>query len=130
MLAMEVPEFPEIRRQRITGNSMNIVKLQNKGQMTIPIRVRSAVGLSDGDLVEVKVVGRKIVITPQLAIDRSKFPTAEDYTAGQRRIVDAHLDKAERGPFRGPFRTTDEMIAHMKSELRKRAAAKKLKRAR
>lgn len=54
-----------------------LVKVQSKGQMTIPRRVRSAVGLVDGDFVEVRAVGRRIVIIPQLVIDRSKFPGAE-----------------------------------------------------
>ena len=35
----------------------------------------------------------------------------------------ARLDKAEKGPSYGPFDTADEMIAHMKAELKKRAAA-------
>src|ERR1039458_7724028 len=62
-----------------------LVKVQPKGQMTIPRRVRSAVGLVDGDLVEVRAVGKKIVITPQLVIDRTKFPTADDeYTPARR----------------------------------------------
>src|ERR1022692_237959 len=82
-----------------------LVKVQPKGQMTIPRRVRSAVGLIDGDLVEVRAVGKKIVIIPQLVIDRSKFPNADDeYTPEQRRIINARLDEAEKGPFYGPFK--------------------------
>lgn len=115
-------------------NPMNtLVKVQPKGQMTIPRRVRSAVGLVDGDLVEVRAVGKKIVITPhpQLVIGRSGFPNADDeYTPAQRRIIDAQLDEAAKGPFNGPFNTAEEMIAHMKGELKKRAAAKKTKRSR
>ena len=110
-----------------------LVKVQLKGQMTIPRRVRSAVGLVDGDLVEVRAVGKKIVITPQhrLAIDRSGFPNADDdYTPAQRRIIDAQLDEAAKDPFHGPFNAAEEMIAHMKGELKKRAAAKKTKRSR
>jgi bifunctional DNA-binding transcriptional regulator/antitoxin component of YhaV-PrlF toxin-antitoxin module len=73
--------------------------------MTIPSRVRSAVGLADGDLVEVKAVGRKIVITPQLVIDRSKFPAAdEEHTPKQRRRLNASLAEAEKGPYYGPFK--------------------------
>src|SRR6202035_1151687 len=45
-----------------------LVRVQHRGQMTIPSTVRSAVGLADGDMVEVRAVGRKIVITPQLMI--------------------------------------------------------------
>jgi AbrB family looped-hinge helix DNA binding protein len=40
---------------------MSIVKIQRKGQMTLPTRVRTAIGLADGDLVDVKVTGRRIV---------------------------------------------------------------------
>jgi AbrB family looped-hinge helix DNA binding protein len=38
---------------------MSIVKIQRKGQMTLPADVREAVGLAHGDLVDVRVVGRK-----------------------------------------------------------------------
>jgi AbrB family looped-hinge helix DNA binding protein len=96
-----------------------LVKVQPKGQMTIPRRVRSAVGLIDGDLVEVRAVGKKIVITPQLAIDRSKFPAADDeYTAEQRRSISARLDKAEKGPFYGPFKNGAEVAAFLKEKVR------------
>lgn len=67
-----------------------LVKVQPKGQMTIPRRVRSAVGLVGGDLVEVRAVGNRIVIIPQPAIDRSKFPSAGgEYTPAQRRLISA-----------------------------------------
>ena len=91
------------------------VRVQSKGQMTIPSRVRSAVGLADGDLVEVKAVGRRIVITPQLVIDRSKFPAAdEEYTPEQRRRLNASLAEAEKGPYYGPFKSGAEVAAFMK----------------
>lgn len=95
---------------------MSIVKIQHKGQMTIPSAVRSAVGVADGDLVEVKAAGGKIVITPTLVIDRSKFPTADDeYTPKQRRSIDARLREAEKGPFHGPFKSGAEVAAFLKT---------------
>ena len=104
---------------------MSLVKVQHKGQMTIPIAVRSAVGVSDGDLVDVKVVGRKIVITPTLVIDRSKFPTADDeYTPEQRRIIDARLREAEKGPFHGPFKNGAEVAAFLRKTIKSRRGAK------
>ena len=104
-------------------------KIQHKGQVTIPTSVRRQAGLSKGDLVNFAFRRGQIVITPRLVIDRSQFPNADDeYTPAQRRIIDARLDKAEKGPSYGPFDTADEMIAHMKGELKKRAAAKKSKR--
>jgi len=96
-----------------------LVKVQSKGQMTIPRRVRSAVGLVDGDFVEVKAVGNKIVITPQLVIDRSKFPTADDeYTPAQRRLIDARLAQSDEdikhGRVFGPFNTHKEFVAALR----------------
>ena len=48
--------------------------------MTLPTGVRTAIGLAYGDMVDVKVSGRRIVITPTLVIDRSKF------RRGRRRV--------------------------------------------
>jgi AbrB family looped-hinge helix DNA binding protein len=107
----------------------SVVKIHRKGQMTLPTRLRSLAGIADGDLVEATFRRGKIIITPKLPIDRSAFPTADDeYTPTQRRMIDAQLDEAEKGPFHGPFSTAGEMIAHMKGELKKRAALKKTKR--
>jgi AbrB family looped-hinge helix DNA binding protein len=104
-------------------------RIQHKGQVTIPTSVRRQAGLSKGDLVNFAFLRGKIVITPKLVIDRSQFPNADDeYTPAQRRMINARLDKAEKGPFHGPFSTADEMIAHMKGELKKRSAAKQQKR--
>jgi AbrB family looped-hinge helix DNA binding protein len=103
-----------------------LVKVQHKGQMTIPSKIRSAVGLVDGDLVEVKAVGRKIVITPQLVIDRSKFPVADnEYTPEQRRVINARLAQAEKGPYYGPFRNGAEVAAFLKKRSAKRAPSQK-----
>jgi AbrB family looped-hinge helix DNA binding protein len=83
--------------------------------MTIPSTVRSAVGLAEGDMVEVRAMGKKIVITPQLVIDRSKFPTADDeYTPAQRHALDASLAESEKGPYSGPFKSGVEIAAFMK----------------
>ena len=60
-----------------------------------------------------------------------RLPSADDeYTPKQRRLIDAQLDEAEKGPFRGPFSTAEEMIADINGQLKKRAVLKKLKRSR
>jgi len=79
-------------------------------------------GIKPGDRLEFKVSGGIINIIPEL---RS---ADDEYTPAQRRAIDAQLREAAKGPYYGPFNTADEMIAHMKGELRKRAAAKKSKR--
>jgi AbrB family looped-hinge helix DNA binding protein len=109
-----------------------LVRIHRKGQMTLPSRLRAAIGLADGDLVEATVLRGKIVLTPKLIVDRTRFPNADDeYTPVQRRIIDARLEGSEgdlkKGQTAGPFKAASEMVAHMKGELKKRAASRKSK---
>lgn len=95
-------------------------KIQDKGQVTIPPHVRRQAGMAKGDLVEFAFQRGKIVITPKLVIDRSKFPTADDeYTPEQRRLVDARLAEGladiKAGRVYGPFDSHDEMMASLRS---------------
>jgi len=53
--------------------------------------------------------------------------TGSTNAPGQRRIIDAQLEEAEKGRFRGPFSSADEMIADIKDRLKKRAATKNIK---
>jgi AbrB family looped-hinge helix DNA binding protein len=90
-------------------------KIQNKGQVTIPTAVRRQAGLAKGDLVNFAFQRGKIIITPKLVIDRSKFPTAGDeYTPTQRRIIDAGIAEGRKGPYYGPFKNGAEVEAFMK----------------
>ncbi len=110
---------------------MNIlVKVQHKGRMTIPSKVRSAVGLVDGGLVEVRAAGRKIVITPQLVIDRSTFPSVDDeYTPSQRRAINARLARADRdiqaGRVSKAFSDPEEFLADLHRAARLRVSRAK-----
>jgi len=110
-------------------------KIQNKGQVTIPTRLRSQVGLAKGDLVEFSYHRGKIVITPKLVIDRSQFPNADgDYTPAQRKVIDARLAKGladvKAGRTYGPFDSAEEMIADLKARVKKGAPTKQSKRSR
>lgn len=79
-----------------------------------PTGVRRQVGLSQGDLVDLAYSRGKIVITPKLVTDRSQFPNTDDeYTPEQRRVIDAELREAGKGPFSGPFRNGDEVAAFL-----------------
>jgi len=100
--------------------------------MTLPTRLRTQAGISEGDLVEAAFRRGRIVLTPTLAGDRSKFSNADDdYTPEQRRVIDARLAESaedlKRGRTFGPFNTAEEMIASMKAQLKKRSAVKKAK---
>ena len=106
-----------------------LVKIHRKGQMTLPSRLRSAIGVAEGDLVEATVLRGKIVLTPKLIIDRSQFPTADDeYTPAQRRVIDRGIAQSEKeykqGRFFGPFNTHAEFIASLHKEAAKLGAKK------
>jgi AbrB family looped-hinge helix DNA binding protein len=95
-----------------------LVKIQRKGQMTLPTKLRSLAGISEGDLVEAAFQRGKIVITPKLVIDRSKFPNADDeYTPAQRRAVNRGIAQSEKeykqGRSFGPFKTHEELITSL-----------------
>src|ERR1017187_7313063 len=94
----------------------SIVKIQRKGQVTIPTRLRAQVGLLDGDLVEAKAERGKIVLTPKLIVDR-------EYTPAQRRVIDTRLavslEQAKKGETHGPFESHEEMITFLHGETKK-----------
>ncbi len=98
--------------------------------MTLPLRLRSAIGISEGDLVEASVQRGKIVLTPKLVIDRDDFANADDeYTPEQRRAIDARLAKSDEdirhGRVFGPFKTAGEMAASIEDNIRELRAAKR-----
>lgn len=104
-----------------------IVKIQRKGQVPIPTRLRAQVGLQDGDFVEASVHQGEIVLTPKAVIDRG-------YTPAQRRAIDARLAEGladiDAGRTFGPFNSADEIIAHMEARAPERPSAKRPKRSR
>jgi antitoxin component of MazEF toxin-antitoxin module len=102
------------------------VIVKNRTSLAVPPQLQRQAGFKPGDRVEFRVSGGVINIIPEL-------PSADDeYTPKQRRVIDAQLAEGmadiQAGRTAGPFNTADEMIAHMKAELKKRAAAKKSKR--
>ena len=83
---------------------MPIVTVKNKYQVVIPARVRKEADVQIGDLLEAKVEKGKITLTPKTLVDRHIAESLEDY---------------KKGRSYGPFNTADEMIASLKSNLRK-----------
>ena len=107
-----------------------LVKIHHKGQMTLPSRLRSAVGVAEGDLVEASVQRGKIVLTPKVVMDRSKFPNvADEYTPAQRRIIDRGIAQSmkeyKQGRSYGPFASHGEFIASLHKETKKLRGKKK-----
>jgi AbrB family looped-hinge helix DNA binding protein len=97
---------------------MTVTVKSNTTDLVVPKSVRRRAGIKPGDRLEFKVSGGIINIIP-------KLPSADDeYTPEQRRVIDAQLDEARKGPYHGPFSTADAAIRFLRKELRKRRSAK------
>ena len=107
---------------------MAVTNLKNKPPVVVPDGALKRAGFKRGQELEFRAGGGVITIV-------RKPPSADDeYTPEQRRIVDAQLSEGladiKAGRTHGPFSSADEMIAHMKAQLKKSATAAKPKRSR
>lgn len=50
----------------------NYSKVTRHGQITLPAPVRRSLGIEEGDLVEIEVVGEKAVLVPKRLVDKSQ----------------------------------------------------------
>ena len=79
------------------------VTVKNEAELVVPRSVRRLAGIKSGDRVEFKVSAGVINIIPK------RPPTDDEYTPAQRRIIDARLAAARKGPYYGPFDTIEEL---------------------
>ena len=97
---------------------MTVTVKKNTLGLVVPQSVRRRAGIKAGDRLEFKVSGGIISIIP-------KLPSADDeYTPVQRRMIDAQLAKARKGPYHGPFDTADAALKFLTQEIRKRNSGK------
>ncbi len=96
------------------------VTVKSNDELGVPRAVQRQAGIKAGQRVRFKVSGGIISIIPDL-------PAADDeYTPAQRCEIDARLAEARKGPYSGPFETTDEAIKFLRKEVRNRKAAKRM----
>lgn len=93
------------------------VTVKSKTDLIVPERVRREAGFKPGDRVEFRASGGVINIVP-------KLPSADDeYTPGQRRIINTRLAKSDddikHGRVYGPFYTAEEMAASVEANIKK-----------
>ena len=80
------------------------VTVKSNDELMVPRAVQRKAGIKVGQRVEFKVSGGIISIIPDV-------PSADDeFTPAQRRVIDARLAEARKGPYYGPFETVDEAI--------------------
>ena len=83
---------------------MALVRVKEKYQVTLPASVRAKAGLEVGDLVEAKVQGKKITLTPKSVLDRE---------------LALALKEIDEGKTYGPFSSAKALIRSLNREARK-----------
>ena len=74
---------------------MALVRVKDKFQITLPATLREQIKLAVGDVMEVKVEGTKIVLTPQAVVERELAEALED---------------VRKGRTLGPFKSSKEAV--------------------
>jgi AbrB family looped-hinge helix DNA binding protein len=72
---------------------MLLVKVKTKAQITLPLKVRQALGIEEGDYLQVVVQGNKIVLVPQALV--TKLPPVSLSEEGERMLEEAFEDVRE-----------------------------------
>lgn len=85
---------------------MTFVKVKSKFQVTLPKVVRNKARLKVGDVLEAKVDGKKVTLTPQTLVDRH--------------IAEA-LEDIRQGRVYGPFDSAEEMLRSLRKNIRMRS---------
>ncbi len=63
---------PSIREATATYAVPSLTKVTRHGQITLPSDVRRAMGIEEGDLIEVRVQEDNVVLTPKRLVDKSQ----------------------------------------------------------
>ncbi|MHB8994843.1 MAG: AbrB/MazE/SpoVT family DNA-binding domain-containing protein [Armatimonadota bacterium] len=72
---------------------MTAIRVKDKAQITLPVRIRKALGIKEGDYLTVSLEGGKVVLTPQVMLD--KLPEATLSAEGKRMVEEAQEDVRE-----------------------------------
>lgn len=72
---------------------MPVVKVKTKAQITLPLKVRQALGIEEGDYLRVEVQGNQIVLLPQALV--TKLPPVPLSEQGARMLEEALEDVRE-----------------------------------
>ena len=101
-----------------------MVKLQRKGQMVLPRSLREQAGISEGTLMKVALVeGGKILLTPQLTIDRRRHRPSQKPQGLRdlaKAVAEIRQDAKEKGLDKMPMSEINRAVAGARRDLKKK----------
>ena len=85
---------------------MSLVQLREKAQITLPSKIRKALGIKEGDYLEAEVEDNKIVLVPKILVDKAKVVTLSK--KGEEMLKEA-LEDVKKGKVK-EFKNVQELI--------------------
>ena len=76
------------------GKLMPLVQVREKAQITLPSKIRKALGIKEGDYLEAEVEDNKIVLIPKILVDKAKAVTLSK--KGEKMLKEA-LEDVKKG---------------------------------
>ena len=89
---------------------MELVKVRNKAQITLPSKIRKALAINVGDYLEADIQDNRVVLTPQVVMD--KFESVELSKRGEQ-MLDEALDEVRQGRTE-EFEDVEDLISDLK----------------
>lgn len=83
---------------------MPLVRVKQKFQVTLPVEVRGALHIEEGDLLEALVQDDSVVLTPKAVADKKSLDA----------YLDERLEELHAGKTVGPFPSTEEYDEYVK----------------
>lgn len=90
---------------------MSIVRVKNKYQVVIPETIRDQIGVEVGDMLEVKAMRGKILLTPKSLVDRIR-----EIAPAPQAIKDVQKEAREKGLNKLTMEEIDAEIAATRKE--------------
>ena len=84
---------------------MSLVKVKDKYQVTLPVEVRRKAGVVVGDLLEARVKGKLITLTPTAVVNRDAL---------ERRLAEG-LEDVRQGRVHGPYSSARALVRSLQS---------------
>lgn len=90
-----------------------LTKISTKHQVVIPKEICILFGLTQGDYVEFRVSGKRIIMEPKEVIVEDKYPMSDLMAA--EKVLTKGLTGEEK-----IFKSSDEFIQHLKKRIKKK----------
>ena len=88
------------------GKLMPLVQVREKAQITIPSKIRKALGIKEGDYLEAEVEDNKIVLIPRILVDKAQAVTLSK--KGEEMLKEA-LEDVKKGKVK-KFNNVEQLI--------------------